>query len=249
MYAFQHTFPKGLYVLREGKEETLAKVGELSLEFMKELNDRSAVLKCKEMSARLKNFLREYFFPDTHGTDRSIQIIGQMNSDDINKARVDGQWMLGFLVYLKSVIADSFMLNELPSCRSLLNDSVETAAKKAIDLIGNNVVSGITRSLCIGKDIHDLCSIFDIKRFYQDGLDEFEKERLEGWTLSGPEQILECKFQIEHKYCDLAMRHVAGKLTKEIYEEARLWIEEQEHKMGLNNSVLSFPSGINREQG
>ncbi len=244
-----YMFPNGLYVLGKGKEETLAKLGELLPEFMRELNDRSAVLKCKEMSSRLKNFLREYFLPDTHGTERSIQIISQMHSDSITQARIDGQWMLGFLLNLKSVVSNSFKQDELPSCRSLLNDSAETAAKKAVDLIGNNVISGIARSLFMGKDIHDLCSISDIKRFYQDGLDEFSKEKEAGWTLSQQEQLLECKFQVESRYCDMAALHVAGKLTKEIYESGKLWIEEQEHRIGLNNNALSLPSGMSIEQG
>lgn len=231
----QHKYPGGLYVLRKGKEETLARVGALLPEFMRELNDRSAVLKCKEMSSRLKNFLREYFLPNTHGAERSIQIIGRMTSDDINKARSDGQWMLGFLVFLKSVVSSSFTLDELPSCRSLLDDSVETAARKAADLIKSNVVAGITHSLFIGKDIRDLFTIADIKRLYQVGLDEFKKEKTEGWELSQPEQILECKFLVEDKYCELAALHVAGKLTKEVYEAEKLWIEERERKMVLSN--------------
>ena len=229
----RHKYPDGLYVLRKDKEKTLARVEALLPEFMRELNNRSTVLKCKEMSSRLKAFLRESFVPNTHGTERSIQIIGKMTSDDINQARSDGQWMLGFLVFLKSVVSNSFTIDKLPSCQSLLDDSVETAARKAVDLVRSNVVAGITHSLFIGKDIHDLFTIADIKRFYQGGLDEFKKEKAEGWELSQPERILECRFQVEDKYCDLAALHVAGKLTKEVYEAEELWIEERERKMEL----------------
>ena len=247
----QHKFPNGLYVLRKDKEETLSKMGSLLPEFMRELNDRSVVLKCKEMSSRLKSFLREYFFPDTHGTERSIQILSKMTSDDINKSRVDGQWMLGFLIFLKSVVSNSFTLNELPSCRSLLDDSAETAVQKALDLTKSNIVKGITHSLFIGKDIYDLFAIADLKRWYQGGIDEFEKEKAEGWLLSLPERTLECKFQVERKYCELVALHVAGKLTKELYETEKLWIEEQEQKMSSGNvreqislmsPSLSFPA-------
>lgn len=245
----QHILPNGLFVLRKGKEETLATVGVLLPEFLKKLNDRSVVLKCKEMSSRLKCFLREYFLPGTHGLERSIQIIERMHSDNINRAREDGQWMFEFLIFLNSVINNSFTLDGLPSCRSLLIDSAETAARKATDLTKSDIIKGLAHSLFIGKDFHDLVTIADVKQRYQSGLDEFEKEKEGGWVLSLPEQILECKFQIESKYCDMAALHVTGKLTKELYETGKLWIEEQEHKMASNSSILSFSSGTSIDHG
>jgi hypothetical protein len=236
----QHNFPNGLFVLRLGKEETLAKVEELSLMFMRELKDKDAVKKCKEARHRLLTFLEECFFPETCGVNRSMNLIKGMDTDNATLARTNGEKMYCFLVNLKLLVDHSFLLSELPSCRALLDDTAEVAAQKALDIINNNIVTGIKHGLFIGKDIHDLFSIADVKRFYQEGLGEFENEKAEGWTLSPPEQILERKFLIENKYCDLAALHVAGRLTKELYETERIWIEEQEQKMYAGNNFVQI---------
>lgn len=227
----QNTVPNGLYVLRMDKATTLAKVGELLLEFRRELNSKDSVKKCKEMRHRILRFLEDYFFPDTYGFEKSVLYVKGMSTDDINMAIVFGQELFGFLLCLRPMIENAFTLNELPSCRALLDDSKENAALKAVDLIKNDIIKNTIHALHIGKGVYDLCTIPSVERFYQDGLDEFEREKSEGRNLSLREQMLEDKFRMEHEYCCLVALHITGKLTKEMLEMEKSRIEEQEHKL------------------
>lgn len=227
----QNHTPTGLYVLVKDKAEALARVEAIGAGFWGEMNDREVVLRCRKVCHEVIIFLREYFRTETYGVDNSIRIIKGMDTDNALLARRYGQQLLGLLTDLKIIISESVPMNDMPSCRKLLDDPKEIAAAKATDLIKSNIVKGIVHILHIGKDVCDFVNIADVDKYYKVCLQEFEVEKASGWALSPAEQCFESKALMEREYCKLASLHVAGNLTKDVLESGWLVIEEYQRRI------------------
>ena len=231
MPSSQNSTPTGLYVLVKDKAEALARVEAIGVECWGQMNDREVVLRCKKVCHEIVVFLQEFFRTETCAVDRSLRLIKGMDTDNALLARGYWQKLYGFLTDLKMIIVESVAMNEMPSCRKLLDDPIEIAASKATDLIKNNIIKGAVHILHIGKDVCDLVNIADVDHYYKASIQEFEAEKASGWTLSLAERCFESKALMEREYCNLASLHVAGKLTKEVLETSQLFIEEHQRRI------------------
>lgn len=231
MSTLQTHTPTGLYVLVKDKAEALARVEAIGVDCWGQMTDREAVLRCRKVCHEIIVFLQEFFRTETCAVDRSLRLIKGMDTDNALLARRYGQQLYGFLTDLKMIIVESVAMNDMPSCRKLLDDPIEIAASKATDLIKNNIIKGAVHILHIGKDVCDLVNIADVDQYYKACLQEFEEEKASGWTLSPAEQCFESKALMEREYCKLASLYVAGKLTNDVLETGRLAVEEYQRRI------------------
>ena len=216
--------PAGLYVLSKDKSAVISRIDDLSKPFFCNLEGRQVVAKCKECQRRLLFFLNESF-EETRARDKCKLRIQSYFTDDINLAREYGQRMLDFLFQLKGTMTLFVPFEDLPSCRSLLDCSVEEAIVKAADLCGNGIIKATTHVLSIGSEIYKIVSIEDVRHYYNDYLELFQRDVDEGWKLSRVEQVFLNKAKMELEYCQLATLKTAGKLTEDVLAVSRELIE------------------------
>lgn len=216
--------PLGLYVLKKDKPEVIARIERLAELFDCQLVDSLAVARCKDCCHRFIALLDDCF-QDTYAREKCKRRIKGFISDDIIRARVNGQKMLSFLIDLRTQI-DSFVpFDDLPSCRSLLDYSPEDSALKAIDLVANGIVKVVSRSLSIGSDVIHIKEISDVRKYYLDSLRILKSEQEQGWEPSPVEIVFREKSTMELEYCKLATLKVAGELSSDILEYSRTVIE------------------------
>lgn len=216
--------PVGLYVLSKDKSVVIARIDDLSKQFFFTLEGKQVVAKCKECQQRVLLFLNESF-EDTRAREKCKLRFQSYFTDDINLAREYGQRMLDFLFQLKGTMKLFVPFEDLPSCRSLLDCSVEEAIVKAADLCGSGIVKATAHVLSIGSEVYKIKNIEDVRHYYNDYLVLFQRDVEEGWKLSPVEQVFLIKAKIELEYCQLAVLKTAGKLTKDVLEISRELIE------------------------
>ena len=126
--------------------------------------------------------------------------------------------------------------DDMPSCRSLLDFSVEDATVKAIDLVGTGVVKEVAKALSIGSEICKIKTIADVEHFYSSAQGLLAKEAREGWQPTPIEFLFENKCEMELEYCKLASLKVAGQLTKEVMESSMIILEKCKGILNENRS-------------
>lgn len=226
MQASEFKIPNGLFVLVKSKEDTLVRIDNLLTVVFRKLTNREAILTYKKFQHDVLGFLGDVFQPGTYGIEKLRGMVKGMISDDIEVVRRYGAKLFSLLFEIKTSLPYFITIDEMPSCRSLLEDPKEIAASKAKDLIKNNIVKVVANVVAIGKGVYDICNIADVHSYYKNVQRELEEERASGWELSLYEQILERKIETELEYCRLASLYVAGGLTKEALAAGQALVDE-----------------------
>ena len=222
--------PAGLYVLCKDKSETEKRLDDLLRLFNRSLPEGQVVAIFKDGCHKVLDFLADCFAETHVRTKFQNRVRSMSNTDNVALARKYGQDIYYSLFDLRISIPHFVPFNDLPSCRHLLDYSLEEAVRKAVNLVDNGIVKATAHVLSIGADVYDICTIADVQKYYSDLLGIFKRDQEEGWKPSLVELVFENKCQEELEYCKLATLKTTGKLTKEILDETLLVIEEIRRK-------------------
>ena len=120
---------------------------------------------------------------------------------------------------LKTIVKDSVKVSDMPSCKDMLELSVEDAVSVANDFNSErNSKSLITIGL-LGKKIGDIITISDIRSYYKERLDSLEREIDEdNGQASVTESFLLAKFKCELGYCHKAIIKTGVGLFKGVHD-------------------------------
>ena len=208
----------GLFILKKDKETILSEIDSVANSFGKELGDKGILAECRVCRNRLIAIFDNYF-ADTRAKEKTIRCLANSDTDNVRLACEYGQQLFSLLYNLIIVVCHSVRFDDLPSCRSLLDVSLEEAREKALDLVGNGVVKDVAKTLSIGKDLYHFKEIADVQCYYSDIVTSFMDDSAAGLQPTAIEQLFELKCREELEYCSLAFLKVAGKLTKDLYEK------------------------------
>lgn len=209
----ESNLPTGIYIIRKDKSEVIQRLDELLALFSRRVPDGQVVAIFKDGCRKVIDFLADSF-AETHVRDICQKIIHSYHTDNISLARERGLKIYCFLGDLRITIPHFVPINDLPSCRHLLDFSTEKAALMAIDLVDNGIVKAGSHVLSIGAELYHICKITDVHRYYSDLLDILEHDVADGWMLSSVELLLESKCREELEYCKLATLKTTGGTDK-----------------------------------
>lgn len=126
-------------------------------------------------------------------------------TDDINITQAATMQIFDVLMQLRNIAQNAIRIKDMPSCKKLTELSTKDAIAAATDLIKSDIVKGIAKSWILGKKIKDTIEISDIRKYYNDQIEELQKElREEQREITPIEQFLMDKFNAEIGYCDIA---------------------------------------------
>lgn len=112
-------------------------------------------------------------------------------------------------------------------------------------MIKSDIVKGIAKSLLLGTKLKDAIKISDIRKYYNDQIEELQKELHEEQREISPiEQFLMDKFNAEIGYCDIASVKTGIGATKELVgllDIARNNIKKFEQQLDNTTLQISTP--------
>ena len=107
---------------------------------------------------------------------------------------------------LKTIVKNSVKISDMPSCKDMLELSLEDAVSIANNFNSDRNTKGVITIGMLGKKIGDIITIGDIRSYYQDRLDGLEREVNEdNGQASVTESFLLAKFKCELGYCHKAI--------------------------------------------
>lgn len=139
--------------------------------------------------------------------------------------RVDDPYLATFVMSdvrdtsanLLAMVKEFIPLDDFPTCKPILDLSVEDALSVANDLSKNTFTKVVIGAGLLGKKIGDVITISDVKSFYKDQISRLESEIAADRDIPSPtEEFLLAKFRAELGYCRIAMVKTGIGATKEI---------------------------------
>ena len=107
---------------------------------------------------------------------------------------------------LKTIVTDSVKISDMPSCKDMLELSVEDAVSVANDFNSERNSKGLITIGLLGKKIGDIITVADIRLYYKERLDGLQREiDEENGHPSVTEAFLLAKFKCELGYCHKAI--------------------------------------------
>ncbi len=165
--------------------------------------------------------------------------------NDINITQAATMQIFDILMRLRNIAQNSIRIKDMPSCKKLTELSTEDATAAATDLIKSDIVKGIAKRLILGTKIKDAIEISDVRKYYNDQIEELQKElREEQREISPIEQFLMDKFNAEIGYCDIASVKTGVGATKELVDWldiARRNINKFEQQLDNTTLQISTP--------
>lgn len=171
------------------------------------------------------------------------------DSDDINMLRVGKSFSDEILIELSAMICNVMPLKDFPSCKNILDCSVDVAMECVKDLTNDKYAKlglGLVSLLSKGKDAVTIVDVWD---FYSTIKNELEREvREESWTLSSAEQELYYKAKAECGYCYKAMLKTGFGIVHElkgIMDESTANNDIKRFEERRNDYSIGFQSNTN----
>lgn len=238
---------QGIFVIK-GKENAVAQIEHLC----KKYNSKNAANNVQSV-ARFKAYCRETiamletcFATEMQGAARCKRFVEKfLHTDNIKITQIGTIQIFDMLMRLRSIAQNAIRIKDMPSCKKITELSTEDAIAAATDLIKSDIVKGIAKGLILGTKIKDAIEISDVRRYYNDQIEELQKElREEQREISPIEQFLMDKFNAEIGYCDIASVKTgigAAKEVGDLLDIARNNIkkfEQQLDKMTLQINTL-----------
>lgn len=177
------------------------------------------------------NLINDCFETSLLGMKRCLDRIKGYETRDhvqIQTATLD---IYRILCDLREIVRNAIAIKDLPSCKKLTELSPEDVLSKATDLIKNDIVKDCARFLLLGNDIFHVIQIEDVKNYYQNCLEELQRELIEKAAPPSPiEQFLIDKYNAELGYCNMALFKTGVNIAKETLDLAKSSIERYERR-------------------
>ena len=136
------------------------------------------------------------------------------NPENASAAMLD---VYGTNLNLRSIVETFVPIADFPTCKPLLELSVEDAISIANDLNKNTFTKVLTSASLLGKKIGETITITDVRKVYKDQIEQLESEiAADGDEPSPTEFFLLAKFRAELGYCHKAMFKTGVGCVKEI---------------------------------
>ena len=233
-----------IFVAIKDKEYVLAKIEGLGQKFYnrKAINEKQWKALFKYNCHETVEVFDECFEPTMLGITRCKKKVEKFQKQDIVNIDAAKLVVFNMLVDLKEIVSSMVPINNLPSCKSLVELSAEDIIAKAKDLVKSDIVKVGVGALLLGAKISDVVKIEDVRDYYQRNLEELLSEikikRDKGEPTSFIEHFLLDKFNAEIGYCNLALVKAGIGITKELKDMAEIGKKHIE-KFEQNYSVWS----------
>lgn len=239
---------KGIFIIKVGADNLIRKIDELCSKYNSRyaVNDKQDLALCRSYCHDVISMLSTSFEAGMWGVERCKRFVERnCYSDDIKKVRATFPFILSMLLELKSLAQNCIPLKDFPSCKKLTELSCEDAISVSKDLVKNGIIKSGIGIIMLGKAVADGIEIVHIRQFYENMLNELQREMTEEQhTLIPIEQLLIEKCNAEIGYCDIAMIKTglkAGKEIKGLMDAAHKNIEKFEKEASrYNTKEISF---------
>ncbi|MBQ6065060.1 MAG: hypothetical protein IJK87_15760 [Prevotella sp.] len=231
---------KEIYVAKKDKNIVMAKIDTLCRKYHNRIgvNDEQRKALFRSYCHDTIEVFEECFETTMLGMKRYINKVEDFRKRDNINLEAASLIILNMLMDLKGVVIEMIPIKDLPSCKKLTELSHEDAVSKAKDLVKNDIVKAGISTLLLGLKICDVVTIYDVRRYYQNCLEELQNEiQIKANQISPIEQFLFDKFKAELGYCHLAMFKTgigAAKELNDLVEIAKKDIERYEQKQLVN---------------
>ena len=230
--------PRGIFVIKD-KENTVAQIEHLCKKYSSKnaANNVQSIALFKAYCRETISMLETCFATEMQGAARCKRFVEAfLLTDDINNTQAATIQIFDMLMRLRNIAQNAIWIKDMPSCKKLTELSTKDAIAAATDLIKSDIVKGIAKSWILGTKIKDAIEISDIRRYYNDQIEELQKElHEEQHKISPIEQFLMDKFNAEIGYCDIASIKTGIGAAKEVVgllDIARKNINKFEQQLG-----------------
>ena len=203
---------KGIFVTRIGKANAKLCFDEIAKKYGNRIAlisgnsvQKSAIMKsyCHDLTEMIDNV----FFGEMYGASRCKRRINELSNKPIDDMHLQSSIseILGIIIDLTNIINDSIPINELPSCKPLIEMAVEDAISVSKDLVKSDVIKASIGIVLTVVNANKVIGIIDVRNYYKNQMKELEfelKEEQRGTTEI--EQFLMDKYEAEIGYCNLA---------------------------------------------
>lgn len=239
---------KGIFIIKSGADNLIKKIDELFSKYNNRsaVNDKQNLALYRSYCHDIISMLNTSFEPGMWGIERCKKFIEKCRwADDVNIINTTLHMINGMLLDLKYMVQNSIPIKDFPSCKKLTELSCEDAISLSKDLVKNGIIKSGIGIIMLGKAVTDGIEIVHIRQFYENMLNELQREMTEEQhTLIPIEQLLIEKCNAEIGYCDIAMIKTglkAGKEIKGLMDAAHKNIEKFEKEASrYNTKEISF---------
>lgn len=240
--------PHGIFVIKCGKENAITQIDNLCKKYSSKnaANNTQTVALFKAYCRETIDMLETCFATEMRGASRCKRFVEKCaHTDDINIVQVGSIQIFDMLIHLREIVRNATLIKDMPSCKKLTELSTEDAIAAATDLVQSDIVKGIAKSWLLGTKIKDALEISDVRNYYNEQIEELQKELDEDQREITPiEQFLMDKFNAEIGYCDIASIKTGLGATKEIVglvDIARKNINKFERQLDNISLQISTP--------
>lgn len=211
--------PQGIFVIKD-KENAVVQIDNICNKYSLKnaANNVQSIAIFKAYCRETIDMLETCFATEMQGAARCKRFVEKfLHTDNINITQIGTIQIFDMLMRLRNIAQNAIRIKDMPSCKKLTELSTEDAIAAATDLIKSDIVKGIAKSLILGTKIKDAIEISDIRKYYNDQIEELQKElREEQREMTPIEQFLMDKFNAEIGYCDIASIKTGVGAAKEI---------------------------------
>ena len=230
---------KGLIVTKIAKEEIVFRIDRLSSKYdSRKIQGVSLELALFRVYCRdVVSLLDECFETEMLAMSRFVSHIKETSrKDDYHLISVLSWEIHAKLAWLRSHVENIIPFEKLPSCKHILDLSIEDAVSVANDFNKDDILKSFISILSLGKKVGDIVTIVDLKNYYENLKSQLLSEIAEkqGRTCWIEQRLLE-KFEAEIGYCILAMIKTGIGATKEI-----LGLEDTARRILEKNKKISY---------
>lgn len=241
---------KGIFIIKSGADNLIKKIDELFSKYNNRsaINDKQNLTLYRSYCHDVISMFDASFETGMWGVERCKKFIEKYRwSNDVNIINATLLMINGMLLDLKYMAQNSIPIKDFPSCKKLTELSCEDAISLSKDLVKNGIIKSGIGIIMLGKAVADGIDIVHIRQFYENMLNELQREMTEEQhSLIPIEQLLIEKCNAEIGYCDIAMIKTglkAGKEIKGLMDAAHKNIEKFEKEASrYNTKEISFPN-------
>lgn len=235
---------RGIFVVKD-KENAVAQIESLCKQYSSKnaANNQQTIAIFKAYCRETIDMPERCFFAEMQGVSCCKQFVETFaHTDNIGIIKAGTIQIFDMLMRLRNIAQNAIRIKDLPSCKKLTELSTEDAVAAATDLVKSDIVKGVAKSWLLGTKIKDAIEISDIRKYYNDQIEELQKEsREEQREISPIEQFLMDKFNAEIGYCDIASIKAGvgiAKETSDLLDIAHKNINKFERQLG--NTTLQI---------
>ncbi len=210
--------PRGIFVVKD-KENAVAQIENLCKKYSLKnaSNNVQTIALFRAYCRETIDMLKKCFVTEMQGASRCKRFVETFaHTDNIDIAKAGTIQIFDMLMRLRNIAQNAIRIKDLPSCKKLTELSTEDAVAAATDLVKSDIIKGVAKSWLLGTKIKDAIEISDIRKYYNDQIEELQKELCEEQREISPiEQFLMDKFNAEIGYCDIASIKTGAGIAKE----------------------------------